>query len=154
MPHISTKYPYITEPAPWFAGAMGNRTPPHTPNWNMPNLRAHPVIAAQPLLDEFSIAWQATLYRARHEAMLSVDDIVNDVVTTLDKLGVLDNTYIFFTSDHGYALGQQARPCEKLNVYDNDIRVHMLKGRSRCGLFHTLIFFFFPGLFTDSGPLT
>ena len=39
---------------------------------------------------------------------------------------VLDNTYIFFTSDHGYALGQQCRPSEKFNVYDNNIRIPML----------------------------
>ena len=41
----------------------------------------------------------------------------------LTKLHVIDNTYIFYTSDHGYQLGQLRLPMCKLNVYDHDIRV-------------------------------
>lgn len=38
--------------------------------------------------------------------LLSIDDAVRGVVEELDRLNVLDNTYIIFTSDHGYHLGQ------------------------------------------------
>jgi len=126
-PHISDAvFPYVTTPAPWYAGTMGNRTAPRTPNYNVPNTRAHPLIATQSHLDGFSREHTDHLYRVRHESMFSVDDIVRDVVETLDSAGVLNETYIFFTSDHGYALGQMCRPEEKFNVYENDIRVPML----------------------------
>jgi len=37
-------------------------------------------------------------------------------MSALDGLGVLDNTFMFFTSDHGYNLGQHRLPSCKLNV--------------------------------------
>jgi len=126
-PHIADSvYPWITTPAPWYEGTMGNRTLLQTPNYNIPNPRAHPLIANQKVLDNFSMAWQNRLYRARHESMFSVDDLVSEIVEYLDTVGQLNNTYIFFTSDNGYVLGQHCRPDEKFNVYENDIRVPML----------------------------
>lgn len=37
---------------------------------------------------------------------MSVDDMVENVVQLLEKQGLLDNTFIFFTSDHGYHFGK------------------------------------------------
>ena len=48
---------------------------------------------------------------------MSVDDLVADIFELLHRKGVLDNTYVLLTSDHGYALGQQARPSGKFNVH-------------------------------------
>lgn len=45
-------------------------------------------------------------WRARIESLLSVDDAVESLVATLERNGELDNTYIFFTSDNGYSLGE------------------------------------------------
>jgi N-acetylglucosamine-6-sulfatase len=41
----------------------------------------------------------------RWRTLLSVDDMVEDILDTLDSNGILDNTYIFFSSDNGYHLG-------------------------------------------------
>ena len=38
--------------------------------------------------------------------MLSVDDAVNKIVSKVEKLGMIDETYFIFTSDHGYHIGQ------------------------------------------------
>lgn len=43
---------------------------------------------------------------ARLEALQSVDRAVASLVRTLDEQGVLDETYIVFTSDNGYSLGE------------------------------------------------
>jgi N-acetylglucosamine-6-sulfatase len=48
----------------------------------------------------------AALFHARVRALRSVDDAVAATVARLDRLGELDNTYVVFTSDNGYALGE------------------------------------------------
>jgi N-acetylglucosamine-6-sulfatase len=44
------------------------------------------------------------LYRRRLLTLLSVDDMIGRLVTTLEGLGVLDETFIFFTADVGLIL--------------------------------------------------
>lgn len=63
------------------------------------------------------------LMRSRWGVLLSIDDLVAGIVHTLADIGELDNTYIFFSSDHGYHLGQFRIPIEKMLPYDTDIRI-------------------------------
>lgn len=42
----------------------------------------------------------------RWETLMSVDDLVESVIQTLESTGNLNNTYIIFTSDHGFHLGK------------------------------------------------
>ena len=43
--------------------------------------------------------------RLRWGALLAVDDLVEGVITALDAVGVLNQTFVFYWSDHGYHLG-------------------------------------------------
>ncbi|KAG2448680.1 hypothetical protein HYH02_006037 [Chlamydomonas schloesseri] len=62
-------------------------------------------------------------YQRRIESMMSVDDMIETLVTKLDNLGVLDNTYVIYMSDNGYHLGNHGLGKGKTLPYEEDIRV-------------------------------
>jgi hypothetical protein len=55
--------------------------------------------------------------------MLSVDRLLGSIVATLEIEGVLDDTYILFTSDNGFHLGEHRLGLGKQTAYDEDIHV-------------------------------
>ena len=48
--------------------------------------------------------------------MLSVDDLVDQVVQALDKGKHLENTYIIFSSDNGFHLGKYDDTHNKIQI--------------------------------------
>lgn len=62
-------------------------------------------------------------YRQRLRMLQAVDDMVEAVVSELEAVGRLDNTYVFFTSDNGYLLGEHRIAETKGVVYEESIRV-------------------------------
>ena len=64
--------------------------------------------------------------RARLRSMLSVEDLLRQTITTLRDTGELDNTYIFFTSDNGYHLGEHRLGLGKRSPYEEDIGVPLM----------------------------
>ena len=66
-----------------------------------------------------------SLFRARARSLRSVDDAVAATVRKLDRLGELDNTYIVFTSDNGYALGEH-RLSSKNYLFDEILDVPLV----------------------------
>ena len=66
------------------------------------------------------------LFGCRSASLLSVDDIMEGVVGMLTQYDEIDNTYIVFTSDHGYQLGQFRLATEKEQPYDHHLRVPFL----------------------------
>lgn len=120
-PHIADDaYAFITQPAPWYeTAALPSQQAPRTPSFGIHAPDHHWIIANQANMTEESIAWTDSLYRSRQRSLLSVDDLVAAIVDELDQAGALDDTVIFYTSDHGYALGQLNQPSGKWNVYDH-----------------------------------
>jgi arylsulfatase A-like enzyme len=66
------------------------------------------------------------LYLRRAQTMLAVDEMVTEVVQKLKQNGQLDNTYIFFTSDNGFGIGEHALSPGKGLPYEEDIHVPLL----------------------------
>ena len=66
------------------------------------------------------------LYRLRIRSLQAVDRGVGALVRTLRETGQLDNTYIVFTSDNGFHLGQHRLPAGKQTAYDTDTHVPFL----------------------------
>ena len=66
------------------------------------------------------------LYRKRLRSMLAVDEMTGRLLATLKESGELKNTYIFFTSDNGYHIGQHRLTAGKWTAYDEDTRVPLI----------------------------
>ncbi|XP_039625976.1 N-acetylglucosamine-6-sulfatase isoform X1 [Polypterus senegalus] len=73
-----------------------------------------------------SVQFLDDAFRKRWQTLLSVDDLVEKLITKLSIRGELQNTYIFFTSDNGYHAGQFSLPIDKRQLYEFDIRVPLL----------------------------
>lgn len=87
----------------------------------------HWLMSMQPnKLSERTLDYMDVIYRKRWQSLLSVDDLVEEVVITLDKLGIINDTYIIFTSDNGYHIGQFAQPFDKRQPYETDINIPMV----------------------------
>ncbi len=132
---VSVKAPHIQDrggfpmaiPAPWYQNTtLVEKLAPRTPSYNYSGTNHHWLVRSQPPLTTLEAQKVDELYVSRLKTLLSVDDLVHDLVHELDRLKVLDNTYVIFTSDHGYRLGQFRIPQCKLHPYENDIRVPMM----------------------------
>ena len=117
---------YPADPAPWHQTAFAGMTAPRTPSFNVAAKDHHRMLAQEPPMDAACIDCLDQQFRDRWQSLISVDELVEAVVLTLEKRKVLDSTYILYTSDHGYHLGQHRVPSSKMNPYDTDIRVPAL----------------------------
>lgn len=52
-----------------------------------------------------------------------MDELVDGLVSRLEESGLIDNTYIIYTSDNGYHIGQHRLPPGKTCGFEEDIRV-------------------------------
>lgn len=69
-----------------------------------------------PQLNEAGHAYLATHYRERLLAMRSVDDMVGSILDQLEEQNLIDNTYVFVTSDNGFALGHHRAIAKGMHV--------------------------------------
>jgi arylsulfatase A-like enzyme len=100
---------------------------PKPPSFNQANLSGEKgtFLWKFPLTDK-QINDLQTDYRLRIESLQAVDEMVGKIVDTLSAAGKLNDTYIIFTSDNGYHLGQHRLPAGKNTPYEEDILVPFL----------------------------
>lgn len=72
------------------------------------------------------LASKDIIYRKRWQSLMAVDEMVESIVATLEKRNMLTDTYIIYTSDNGYHMGQFGLPYDKRQPYETDIRVPLL----------------------------
>lgn len=58
--------------------------------------------------------------------MQAVDELIEGTVARLEALGVLDNTYIIYSSDNGFHIGQHRLQPGKECGYEEDINVPLV----------------------------
>lgn len=77
-------------------------------------------------LSEKEIRKMHDLYRKRAESLLAVDELVAAVVKQIEDLGQAENTYIIFSADNGYHMGQHRLVQGKNTGFEEDVNVPFL----------------------------
>ena len=79
---------------------------PKTPDFDTAPLSDKPPHRQSPPYTEAELELLHLEYLSRARAVKSVDDLLGEILETLKSCGIRKSTYIFFTSDNGYQLGQ------------------------------------------------
>lgn len=123
--YLSTYAPHVpVKPAPRHENLFPDLQAPRTGSFNEADVSDKPVgIRFDPLHSEDEIADMDAEYRARVQTMQAVDEMIAYLISMLKETNQLDNTYIIFTSDNGYHLGQHRLLNGKATPYEEDIHV-------------------------------
>ncbi|KAF2186146.1 alkaline phosphatase-like protein [Zopfia rhizophila CBS 207.26] len=65
-------------------------------------------------------------YRSRLRVLQSVDETVDGVISRLEKHGILDNTYVVYSTDNGYHIGQHRLQPRKECGFEEDINIPLI----------------------------
>jgi N-acetylglucosamine-6-sulfatase len=97
----ATRAPHSPQtPAPWYKHNFPNATNPRTPAFNATDLGDHVgFVASQPPITQKETAAFDEEFRNRWRTLQSVDDLVAGIVAELEAQGLLNRTYIFYSSD-------------------------------------------------------
>lgn len=115
-------------PAPWYASFWDPSWPVVERKgeaWNSSYLKRRDHggnVPSQPQLTEYSSQVISGIWQNRWRTLMSVDDLVEGIFEACPS----EDTYFFFTSDHGFQLGQFNMLMDKRHVYDWNTRVHLL----------------------------
>lgn len=132
------KQPFIVEiapyaphapytPAPRHAGRFQDVKAPRAPNFNVPANATTPAwLRTHPPLSQAQIDQIDADYRERVQAVQAVDDLMARLRKTLTDEGLLDSTYVVFSSDNGYHMGAHRQVPGKMTAFDSDVRVPLV----------------------------
>ena len=114
-------------PAPRDAKKYKGLKAPRSKAFNEKHMSDKPAwIRDRKKLTKAQVAKLDTVYRKRAQSVRSVDLMLSRLRGTLRATGQLDNTYVVFSSDNGYHLGQHRLPAGKQTAYKTDIVVPLV----------------------------
>ncbi len=121
---LAPRYPAAS--APRHDELFADATVPQKPSHSAISLADKPAyLSALPVLTAEQRQQIDGIYARRLRSLQSVDDMVGSIVEELTASGALDNTYIFFTSDNGYLLGEHRVPRGNGLPHEESIRVSL-----------------------------
>lgn len=126
--YISTYAPHSpSTPAPRHANLFTDLPLPRPPSFNEEEIKDKGRFFKQnPLLTEADINGLEEKYRLRVQSVQAVDELVAKIYATLEENNALNSTYLIFTSDNGFHLGQHRLLAGKNTPFEEDIHVPLL----------------------------
>jgi arylsulfatase A-like enzyme len=127
-PHSGYPGHGIPEPPRRYKGYFKDLQLPRPPNFNEADISDKPRFMRNhlPLMDRAGIKMATQSYRRRAETLLAADDMVGAIIGELQSMGLLDNTYVIFTSDNGFFNGEHRMPVAKHLLYEEALRVPLV----------------------------
>jgi arylsulfatase A-like enzyme len=113
-------------PAPRDANDFPGLKAPKGPAYNAQVTNAPHWLANHAPLGRKAIVRTNQRFRKRAQAVQAVDDMIAGIEFTLVARGLADNTYIVFSSDNGFHLGEHRLRQGKQTAFDTDIRVPLV----------------------------
>ncbi|PVI05897.1 putative arylsulfatase [Periconia macrospinosa] len=99
---------------------------PRTYNFNPDKPSGANYVRELPQQNETVLAYNDEFYRLRLASLAAVDDLINEVFEKLEEYDLLDNTYIIYTTDNGFHMGQHRMDPGKSCAYEEDVNVPMI----------------------------
>ena len=99
---------------------------PRTPNFNPDKPRGASWISRLPRQNQTNVDFNDHFYRSRLRALQAVDEMIESLMKRLESASVLDNTYVVFSTDNGYTIGQHRRQPGKQCAFEQDINVPLI----------------------------
>jgi arylsulfatase A-like enzyme len=113
-------------PAPRDADAFPGLGAPRGPAFDRDNVNPPAWLGQRAPLTAQQIAGIDAAFRKRAQAVQAVDDLIGRLEATLRARGLADDTYIVFSSDNGYHMGEHRLMPGKMTAFDSDIRVPLI----------------------------
>jgi arylsulfatase A-like enzyme len=114
-------------PASRHATLMSGTQAPRVPSFNETDVSDKPAFVQNAsLLTPTEIRKLDRTETSRLRTMLAVEDMLADILTVLAANQILDQTYVFFTSDNGLMLGEHRLVTAKDVTYEEAIRVPLV----------------------------
>ncbi|KAI1772928.1 Arylsulphatase [Hypoxylon cercidicola] len=119
---------YFTEPVPAerHRHLFKDEKVPRTKNFNPDEPSGANWIHKLPRQNSTNVYYNDHFYRQRLRALQAVDELVEGLVERLERHGVLDDTYVVYSSDNGFHIGQHRLQPGKSCGYEEDVNVPLI----------------------------
>jgi hypothetical protein len=99
---------------------------PRTENFNPDAPSGGSWVARLPKQNNTVVAYNDHFYRQRLRSLQALDELVDSVFARLESYGLLDNTYVVYSADNGFHIGQHRLQPGKTCGYEEDINVPLI----------------------------
>ncbi|KAK1753397.1 arylsulfatase-like protein [Echria macrotheca] len=113
-------------PAERHAHLFADEKVPRHPNFNPESPSGANWVRKLPRQSPENVEYNDHFFRQRIRTLQSVDELVDGLFSRLERYGLLDNTYVFYTTDNGYHIGHHRMQPGKECGYEEDIHLPLI----------------------------